>query len=101
MSKLALILAAAVMVAGNAQGSTANDERAIRALNEVFAQGMVKKDPQLRASVFLEDATLLPPNTGFLTGREAIEKHFQSEGKLYDACESILSLQPYAPAEIG
>jgi uncharacterized protein (TIGR02246 family) len=79
MNKLALIVAAAVILAGKAQGSPIDDEIAIRALNEVFAQGMVKKDPKLRASVFLEDATLLPPNAGFLTGREAIEKHFQSE----------------------
>jgi len=78
MINLALIVAAAGMVAGIAQGSTTDDEKAIRALNEVFAQGMVKKDPKLRASVFLEDATLLPPNAGFLTGREAIEKQFSN-----------------------
>ena len=81
MSKKLLIFfgVLALMLTGTAKAGTVEDEKAIRALNDVFAQGMVKKDPKLRASVFLEDATLLPANAGFLTGREAIEKHFQSE----------------------
>lgn len=79
MKNLVLVVAVALMVAGKAQGTTAEDEKAIRALNETFAQGFVKKDPKLRASIFLEDATLVPPNAGFLAGRDAIEKHFQTE----------------------
>jgi hypothetical protein len=35
--------------------NTAEDERAIRVLNETFAQGMVKKNSKLRASLWLED----------------------------------------------
>jgi len=44
MKNLALVVAAALVLGANARGSTADDEKAIRALNETFAQGMVKKD---------------------------------------------------------
>jgi len=61
------------------QDGNRDDEKAIKALNETFAQGFVRKDPKLRASIFIQDATLVPPNAGFLSGRDTIEKHFQTE----------------------
>jgi uncharacterized protein (TIGR02246 family) len=79
MKNLALVVAAALVLGANARGATADDEKAIRALSETFAQGMVKKDSKLRASLWLEDGTLVPPNARFLSGRDAIEKYFQLE----------------------
>lgn len=57
-----------------------HDEEAIKALNEVFVLGLLSKDPKKRASIWLDDGTLLPPNAGFLKGRAEIEKHFGVEG---------------------
>lgn len=59
--------------------NTAEDEKAIRALNDVFIKGLLSRDPKLRASVWSEDGTLVPPQGGFCQGRAAVEKHFQSE----------------------
>ena len=57
-----------------------HDEEAIKALNEIFVLGLLSKDPKKRASIWLDDGTLLPPNAGFLKGRAEIEKHFALEG---------------------
>jgi len=81
MKNLALVVAAALVLSAGARGGTADDEKAIRALNEAFAQAMVKKESKLRASLWLEDGTLVPPNAGFLSGRDTIEKYFQSEAQ--------------------
>jgi uncharacterized protein (TIGR02246 family) len=89
---LVLFAALALTLTLTVKAGTTDDEKAIRALNEVFAQGMVKKDPKLRASLWLEDGTLVPPNAGFLSGRDAIEKYFQSEvGSITDSSKVMFS----------
>src|SRR5215471_10997711 len=55
------------------------DEKAIRALNDVFIKGLLSRDPKLRASIWSEDGTLVPPQGGFCRGRAEVEKHFHSE----------------------
>ncbi|HEV2548335.1 MAG TPA: SgcJ/EcaC family oxidoreductase [Stellaceae bacterium] len=57
-----------------------HDEQAIKTLNDIFVSGLLSKDPKKRASIWLDDGTLLPPNAGFLEGRAEIEKHFALEG---------------------
>jgi uncharacterized protein (TIGR02246 family) len=63
-----------------APANTQEDEKAIRALNDVFIKGFLSRDPKLRASIWSEDGTLVPPQGGFCQGRVAVEKHFHSEG---------------------
>jgi uncharacterized protein (TIGR02246 family) len=58
---------------------TAVDEQAIRALKELFARAFVNKDARLRASIWAEDGTVVPPQGGFFRGRTAMEKHFATE----------------------
>ena len=67
------------MFTGKAKPGTLQDEQAIRALNDVFAKGFLSKNTRLRASVWTEDGTLVPPQGGFFHGREAIAKHFETE----------------------
>ena len=68
-----------LFLSARARVGTAADEQAIRALNEVFAEGFVKKDAKLRASIWTKDGTVAPPTGGFFQGRDAIEKDFQQE----------------------
>jgi uncharacterized protein (TIGR02246 family) len=63
----------------NPKTDTAQDEREIRTLKEVFATGFLKKDTKLRASIWTEDGTVTPPAGGFFQGRDAMEKHFETE----------------------
>ena len=56
--------------------STAADEQAIRALNEVFAEGFVKKDAKLRASIWMKDGTVAPPTGGFSQGATPLRRIF-------------------------
>jgi uncharacterized protein (TIGR02246 family) len=57
----------------------AQDEQAIRALKDVFARGFLTKNPRLRASIWVEDGTLVPPRGGFLRGRNSIEKLLETQ----------------------
>jgi len=57
----------------------AADERSIRALKEVFAQAFLNKDARLRASIWVADGTVVPPQGGFFRGHAAMEKHFATE----------------------
>ncbi len=76
----------------NPNAGTAQDEQAIRALHDVFAKGFLTKDTKLRASVWAEDGTLVPPQGGFFRGREAIAKHFATElGSVTDKSEMAFS----------
>ena len=59
--------------------TASEDEKQIRALQDLFARGITTKDAKLRASVFAEDASLVPPTGGFFQGREAIERDFEQE----------------------
>jgi uncharacterized protein (TIGR02246 family) len=68
------------------------DEQAIRALNDIFVKGLLNRDPKLRASVWIEDGTVVPPNAGFCRGRAAIEKHFESEvGSVTDSSKATFT----------
>lgn len=55
------------------------DEAAIRGLKEVFAKGIMTRDPKLRASIWAEDGTLVPPTGGFFEGLTAIQRDFEQE----------------------
>lgn len=63
----------------NPIGAKAMEEQAIRDLNDVFARGFLTKNAKLRASIWTEDGTLVPPQGGFFQGLEAIEKDFEQE----------------------
>jgi uncharacterized protein (TIGR02246 family) len=58
---------------------TAEDERAIHALKDVFADALLRRDARRRASIWTEDGTVVPPQGGFYRGRDAMEKHFATE----------------------
>ncbi len=76
---LAVVAVLILMPVGKSIAATTDDEKAIRALNDVFTEGFVKKDAKLRASIWLEEGTLVPPTGGFFQGRDAIEGDFQKE----------------------
>ena len=59
--------------------STASDELSIQALKDVFARAFVEKDAWLRASIWTNDGTVVPPQGGFFQGRAALEAHFKTE----------------------
>ena len=71
--------------ATQARADQAQDEAAIKALNVTFAAAMVAKDSVKRASIWEQEGTLLPPNAGYVTGRLAIEKHFDTEAPEFTA----------------
>lgn len=58
----------------------AADEQAIRALKDTFGKALLSGDAKLRASIWTEDGTVVPPQGGFFQGRAAIAKHFETEG---------------------
>ena len=58
----------------------APDERAIRALNDTFGKALLNGDAKLRASIWTEDGSVVPPQGGFFQGRAEMAKHFQTEG---------------------
>ena len=66
-------------VVATAQTDSARDEEEIRKLKEVFASGVLKKDAKLRASIWTDDGTVVPPQGGFFRGRDAMERHFETE----------------------
>jgi hypothetical protein len=76
MKVLALFAAVALILSGTIKAGTTEDERAIKALKGVFAKAMENKDAKLRASIWAEDGTLVPPTGGFLRGRDAMIKVF-------------------------
>jgi ketosteroid isomerase-like protein len=60
-------------------GHQSKSESDIKALNDVFAAGFVGRNPKLRASIWLDAGTLVPPTGGLFKGREEIEKDFETE----------------------
>ena len=81
---LGMGLLACTLVAGAsgpASAANARDEGAVRALAEGFAKGFLQKNAAARASLFIEDGTIvLPPGT-FLRGRVAMVKDFGPESQ--------------------
>jgi len=86
MSKLLKISTIALAIAlggaaAPASAASAGDQAAVRALPENFAKGFLEKNPAARASLFVEDGTIvLPPGT-FLRGHAAMIKDFGPESQ--------------------
>jgi len=76
---LVLFASVALVFTTNVKAGTGEDEKAIKALHDVFAEGFVKRDAKLRAGIWTKDGTVAPPTGGFFQGREAIEKDFEQE----------------------
>jgi hypothetical protein len=76
----AIALAAMAMFVGpKVKAGTSEDEKQIRALQDLFAKGIMTKAAKLRASIFAVDASLVPATGGFFRGPEAMEKDFEQE----------------------
>jgi uncharacterized protein (TIGR02246 family) len=58
----------------------AADERAIRALRDTFGKALLSRDAKLRASIWTEDGSVVPPQGGLFQGRAQMAKHFETEG---------------------
>ena len=81
-SKVFILLAFFVVIStGQVKADVAQDEQAIKALNNIFAFAFVHKDAKLRASIYAEDATLLTPQGIFLVGRPAMVRDFGPEAQ--------------------
>src|SRR5215470_8505200 len=66
---------------GTASASGAQDEAAVRALGDTFAKAFVQKNPELRASLFVEDGTFVTPQGDLMQGRIAMVKDFGAEAQ--------------------
>ena len=83
MQRLALaFLAYALAIGGTGSASAGEDrEGAVRALGDTFANALVQKNAELRASIFAEDGTFVTPQGDFLQGRAAMVKDFGPEAQ--------------------
>jgi len=66
---------------GSASASEARDERSVRALGDTFANAFVRKNAELRASLFAVDGTFVTPQGDFLQGHVAMVKDFGAEAQ--------------------
>jgi len=76
-----LAFALGIGATGPASASQAQDEAAVRALGDTFAEAFVQKNAELRASIFAEDGTFVTPRGDFLQGRVAMVKDFGPEAQ--------------------
>src|SRR2546425_8395307 len=84
MQRLGLTLLACTLVIGvigSASAGQAQDEAAVRALGDNFANAFVQKNAELRASLFAENGTFVTPVGDFLQGRVAMVKDFGPEAE--------------------
>ena len=84
MQRLGLALLAcalAISAAGYASAGETRDETAVRALGDTFANALVQKNAELRASIFAEDGTFVTPQGDYLQGHVAMVKDFGSEAE--------------------
>jgi uncharacterized protein (TIGR02246 family) len=84
MQRLGLTLLACTLligVTGSASAGQTQDEAAVRALADNFANAFVQKNAELRASLFAENGTFLTPAGDFLQGRVAMVKDFGPEAQ--------------------
>src|SRR5258708_3046578 len=84
MQRLGLAFLACTLVigaSGFASAGETRDETAVRALGDTFANAFVRKNPELRASIFAEDGTFVTPQGDFLQGRVAMVKDFGPEAQ--------------------
>jgi uncharacterized protein (TIGR02246 family) len=76
-----LACALVVGATGSASAGETQDETAVRALGDTFANALVQKNAELRASIFAEDGTFVTPQGDFLEGRAAMVKDFGPEAQ--------------------
>jgi len=76
-----LACALVVGATGSASAGQAQDEAAVRALGDNFAKAFVQKNPELRASLFVEDGTFVTPQGDLMQGRIAMVKDFGAEAQ--------------------
>src|SRR2546422_2465167 len=84
MQPLSLAFLACTLVIGaigTASASGAQDEAAVRGLGDTFAKAFIEKNPELRASLFVENGTFVTPVGDYLQGRVAMVKDFGSEAQ--------------------
>jgi len=84
MQRLGLAFLAFTLVIGAtgfASAGETRDETAVRALGDTFANAFVRKNAELRASIFAEDGTFVTPQGDFLQGRVAMVKDFGPEAQ--------------------
>ena len=68
-----------IAATGTARAAQAQNEAAVRALGDGFANAFIQKNADARASLFAENGTFVTPQGDFLQGREAMVKDFGSE----------------------
>src|SRR5260221_1392528 len=76
-----LAFALAIGATGSASAGETQDEMAVRALGDTFANAFVQKNAELGASAFAEDGTFGTPQGDFLQGRAAMVKDFGAEAQ--------------------
>ena len=84
MQRLGLAFLASTLVVGatgSASAGETRDETAVRALGDTFANALVQKNAELRASLFAEDGTFVTPQGDFLQGHVAMVKDFGPEAE--------------------
>jgi uncharacterized protein (TIGR02246 family) len=84
MQRLGLAFLACALVIGGigtASAGGTQDEAAVRALGDTFAKAFIEKNPELRASLFVKNATFVTPVGDFLQGHIAMVKDFGSEAQ--------------------
>jgi uncharacterized protein (TIGR02246 family) len=84
MQRLGFAFLACTLVIGAtgfAPAAGAQDEAAVRALGDGFAQAFVQKNAELRASLFAQDGTFVNPQGDLLQGRVAMVKDFGTEAQ--------------------
>ena len=84
MQRLSLAFLACTLVIGaigTASAGGAQDEAAVRALGDTFAKAFIEKNPELRASLFVENGTFVTPVGDYLQGHVAMVKDFGSEAQ--------------------
>src|SRR6266404_2412973 len=84
MQPLSLAFLACTLVIGaigTASAGGAQDEAAVRALGDTFAKAFIEKNPELRASLFVENATFVALVGDYRQGRVAMVKKFGAEAQ--------------------
>jgi uncharacterized protein (TIGR02246 family) len=90
-----------------APAGRSDDEKAIRATIDAFAQAFQKGDAQAIAQLFTEDGEAVDPDGGTIQGREALQEHYAARfaagpgDKLETTIEAIKILAPGVARETG
>ena len=83
MQRVGLTSLVCALVIGATGSASAGEDRegAVRALGDTFANALVKKNAELRASIFAEDGTFVTPQGELMEGRAAMVKDFGPEAQ--------------------